>query len=221
MALSTTQGIALALVVYLVAGLANQLTAQNIPYEASQPLYDAVHRVVPDRPKWWADAGLVAFLVYFGLRWGIAQPKLVENFLWMAALLFLPRVFAFSLTRFPPCRTNCSVRKPDDPVRWWPFAGHFKTCNDLGTSGHTIHVVLITLIVLFAPCSRAEKVAVVAALVGELYLIEAGRLHYSCDLVVGTLAAVLMFYAWPGIDRVLPNLRAGGAFGRMLATGRV
>lgn len=67
--------------------------------------------------------------------------------------------------------------------------------------------MLIALFVLHLSKSVPEKVVVVIAVITELFLVIAGRLHYSADVSVAILVTVLAFLAWPGVDVIFDYLR--------------
>lgn len=217
--ISTKQGIIVALVVYFAVGYLNEFVVENTVWHDIRrpPLYDRGHHLIPHVRARWPNLLLVALVAYFVLRWGWRHPKMLENYLWIIALLFIGRVLAFSVTQVPPPRQGCSTREKGDPLRIVPFIGHWKECEDQMYSGHTIHVVLIALFVLYARCSVAEKATVAVLAAAELVMVVGGRLHYTADVVIGALVAVLAFFAWPGVDRAVANMQHGGVLGRRLA----
>lgn len=203
--LTTTQGIVVALVVYFSIGYLNEFAAENTVWRSihEAPLYDRIHAVVPPISTMWPDVGLVALLVYFVVRWGVPDPKVLENYLWLVALLFVGRVLTFSATQVPPPRPGCSSVDKDSRLRWIPFANGWKECEDEMYSGHTIHAVLIAMFVLFLSRSVPEKVVVVLAVIAELVLVIVGRLHYTADVLVAVIVTALAYLAWPGVDAFL------------------
>jgi hypothetical protein len=50
----------------------------------------------------------------------------------------------------------------------------------------------------------------------ELLLIIGSRIHYTADVLVGTLMTILIFYAWPGINNVFRHIYEGGIYGATL-----
>ncbi|QIG60037.1 PAP2 superfamily protein [Dishui Lake large algae virus 1] len=219
MKLETWQGIIIALVVYGVVGYANQFGAENqiLQYEMGHPpLYDRIHNVLPVVPKLWTDVLTVSIVGYFVLRWGIKYPKVLENYLWIVAILFVGRVIIFTMTQFPPARPECSTRTEGEKLHFRVFKKGWRECKDALYSGHTLHVVLVLLFVLYLSKSTAEKSVLFALVILDLTLILASRIHYTCDVLVATLVTILMFYAWPGVDNVVKNIAEGGIYGIML-----
>ena len=212
-------GIAVALTVYLIVGYANQFGAENqiIQYEEEHPpLYDRLHNILPVVPKLWTDVLTVGIVTYFILVWGIKYPKTIENYLWIAAILFVGRVLCFTVTQFPPARDECSTRVKGEKVHFRVFQKNWKTCNDAMYSGHTFHTVLALLFILYLSKSTLEKSIVFVVALLNLTFIIASRIHYSCDVLVAILVTILIFYAWPGVDNVVRNILEGGIYGVML-----
>jgi hypothetical protein len=83
-------------------------------------------------------------------------------------------------------------------------------------SGHTMHCVLVTLFTLFLAPSTWEKVLVILLTFVELVLIVGSRIHYTADVLVGSLVTILIFFAWPGINSIWSNISKGGIYGAML-----
>ena len=92
----------------------------------------------------------------------------------------------------------------------------WKECLDYMYSGHAIHSVLIILFVLMLSKSMLEKIGIGLLVLLELYFILAARIHYSSDILVGSLMTILIFYAWPGVDKLLDNISSGGLYGKLL-----
>lgn len=206
--LTTDQGIIVALIVYFSIGYLNEFTAENTIWRTinDKPLYDRVYAVVPPISSLWANVGLGLLLVYFVFRWGLKDLKVLENYIWIVALLFVGRVITFSVTQVPPPKAGCSTVEKGHRIRWIPFANGWQECEDEMYSGHTIHSVLIALFVLTLSKSFPEKVVVVLAVMMELFLVIVGRIHYTADVMIGGFMTVLAYLAWPGVDVFLAHL---------------
>lgn len=219
MELTTTQGIIIALIAYLAVGYANSFAEKNqvLQYAIDHPaLYDRLHNVLPVFPKLYADVIVIGLVGYFILRWGIRYPKIIENYLWIATVLFIGRVLCFTMTQFPPSRPGCTTRKEGGKIIAKPFVKNWQSCRDMMFSGHTLHSVLVLLFVLYLSKSYTEKSIVFIAVILELVFIIGSRIHYSVDVFVATLVSILVFYSWPGVDNVLKNIIDGGIYGVML-----
>ncbi len=216
--LQTWEGIIIALIVYATIGYINQYVTENtVSHVMDQPpLYDRGHNAFPLVPKLYADIIVITIVAYFILRWGIRYPKTLENYLWIVTILFVGRVFMFSVTQLPPPRPGCSSRKPDDPKHYRVLKKTWKECKDLIYSGHTLHVVLVFLFVMYLAKSTLEKVIVTVAVGIALVLIIASRIHYTVDVLLATFVTILVFFAWPGVDKVIENIRTGGLYGMVL-----
>lgn len=207
-----------AIVVYLIVGYINQFVAMNQIYHSiNQPsMFDRVHSILPVFSKKYPDYGVGLFVLYFILRWGIQYPDAMINYLWIISLLFIGRVIVMSVTQFPPALPNCSTARAGEPYRFNVFQKGWNECLNYMYSGHTIHTVLVALFTVFLSNSHVEKVAVVLLALLELVFIIGSRIHYTADVLVGSLVTVLAFFAWPGIDKVLENIWVGGRYGKIL-----
>jgi hypothetical protein len=210
-------GIIIAIIFYLVVGYINEFVAENQVYHDinQPPLFDRLHNLIPPISAKYANGLLVLLLLYFIFRWGIKSYSVLENYLWIVALLFVGRVIIFSLTQVPPAVTGCSTKKPHSPFHYI-LMYDWKECLDYMYSGHAIHSVLIVLFVLMLSKSMFEKIGIGLLVLLELYFIVAARIHYSSDILVGTLMTILIFYAWPGVDKLLDNISSGGLYGKLL-----
>ena len=63
----------IAIVVYLLIGYINEFVAENQVYQDinAPPLFDRGHNVLPQFSKNLPNIGLISFIVYFVVRWGI------------------------------------------------------------------------------------------------------------------------------------------------------
>jgi hypothetical protein len=214
--LSTMQRLIIALTLYGALGYLNEFAAQSqVNHEVrKEPLFDRGHNLIPAVPMAYSNVLLIAAIVYFVLRFGIQRPALLENYLWIIAILFLGRVIIFSVTQYPPPSPECSSRQPGDPISANVFRKKgWEECLDLMYSGHTFHTVLVCLFVLYASPYRLEKFVVLTLALLELVLVIAGRLHYTSDVLVSILVTTLIFYAWPGTHRMLAHLKSPPLFG--------
>ena len=207
-----------AIAVYLIVGYINEFVAMNQIYHSinDPAMFDRGHTLLPIFSKHYPDYGVACFVLYFIVRWGIRYPDAMINYLWIISLLFIGRVIVMSVTQFPPALPNCSTAKAGDPYRFNVFQKGWNECLDYMYSGHTIHTVLVVLFTLFLSNSQVENVAVVLLALLELVFIIGSRIHYTADVLVGSLVTVLAFFAWPGIDTVLENMWVGGRYGMIL-----
>jgi hypothetical protein len=219
MKMNTWVGILLALIAYGTVGYANAFAEKNeiLQYPIDNPpLYDRLHNIIPVIPRKYADWLAIGLVAYFIIRWGFKYPKVIENYLWIVTFLFIGRVLCFTVTQFPPCHPDCSSRREGDKIIANPFKKGWVSCKDNMYSGHTLHVVLVLLFILYLSKSVAEKSIIFVLVFIELILIIGARLHYSCDVFVATLVSILVFFAWPSVDNVMKNITDGGIYGLML-----
>jgi hypothetical protein len=217
--LPTWAGITIAIIVYLIVGYINQFATENTIYYVidQPPLYDSGHNVLPLVPKIYADMTVISIVSYFILRWGFLYPKTLENYLWLATILFIGRIAMFSVTQLPPPIPGCSSKKPDEPIHFQVMRTKWQECKDLIYSGHTFHTVLVLLFILYLSNSNLEKLIITVVSGIALVLIIASRIHYTVDVLLATLITILVFYAWPGVDKVINNIRVGGLYGITLS----
>jgi hypothetical protein len=217
--LKTWQGIVLAIVFYLLVGYINQYVSENTVSHVIDlpPLYDRGHNAFPVISKTYPDVAVILIVAYFVIRWGIRYPKVLENYLWIVTVLFVGRVVMFSVTQLPPPHPGCTSKKQGDPKHYRVLRKTWMECKDLIYSGHTLHSVLVLLFVLYLSKSIFEK-ALLSVVVGiTLVLIIASRIHYTVDVLLATFISILVFYAWPGVDKVIQNITQGGLYGITLS----
>jgi membrane-associated phospholipid phosphatase len=205
----------IAIIVYLMIGYINEFTAENQIYHDinAPPLYDRGHNLLPLIPKNLPDIGLIIFILYFVVRWGIQYPHALINYLWILAFLFVGRVVLLSMTQIPPALPGCSTVEKGENLYFNVFRKDWNECLDYMYSGHTMHCVLVALFTLFLAPSNWEKILVILFTILELILIIGSRIHYTTDVLVGTLVTILIFFAWPGINNIWENIYKGGIYG--------
>jgi hypothetical protein len=213
-----TKSLLIAILFYLLVGYINEFTAENQVYHNinNPPLFDRGHNFLPLFPQILPDIGLISFIIYFILRWCVSHPATLVNFLWMVSLLFIGRVFLLTLTQIPPSLPGCSSVKKNEPLHFKVFRKGWNECLDYMYSGHTIHCVLITLFTLFLSSNIGEKALIVLATIIELMFIIGSRMHYTADVLVGTIVTILMFFSWPGVHNLTSHIYNGGIYGSFL-----
>jgi hypothetical protein len=213
----------IAIVFYLLIGYINEFVAENQVYKNinNPPLFDRGHNLLPLLSKKLPDIGLIGFIIYFIVRWGIQYPETLANYLWIIAILFIGRVFLLSVTQLPPALSGCSTVKEGETLYFNVFRKGWNECLDYMYSGHTIHCVLVALFTLYLSRNLFEKITIIFATLLELGLIVGSRIHYTADVLVGTLVTILIFFSWPGINNLAKHIYKGGIYGNSLIKKRI
>jgi len=208
----------IAIVVYLFITYINEFVAENqVNHSINEPpLFDRGHNLLPLVSKNIPDIGLTSFLLYFFFRWGIKYPNALINYLYIMSILFIGRVILLSVTQIPPAFSGCSTVKKGDSYYFNVFRTGWNECLDYMYSGHTIHCVLVALFTFYLSTNTFEKSLVILATILELLSIIGSRIHYTSDVLVGTLVTILIFFSWPGIDNVMKYISQGGIYGNIL-----
>lgn len=208
----------IAIAFYLLIGYINQFTAENQVYHniKEPPLFDRGHNLLPLISKTFPDIGLIGFLIYFIIRWGIQYPTTLINYLWIVGFLFIGRVILLSVTQLPPALPNCSTIKSGAKPHFILFKKDWNTCIDYMYSGHTLHCVLVALFTVYLSKHMFEKSIILVALLIEILLIIASRIHYTSDVLIATLISILIFFSWPGLGNIKKHINSGGIYGSML-----
>jgi len=209
-----TKQLLIAVVFYLlIIYLSNFIAENQVNHSINNPpLFDRGHNFLPIINKDLPNIGLVLFLIYFIFRWGIQYKDVLINYLWIISILFIGRMFIFSITQIPPAFENCKTVTDADLIHFNLFKDGWNECIDYMFSGHTMHCVLIAIFTLYLSEYTFEKVLIVLATITELVFIVGSRIHYSADVLVATLVTILAFFSWPGISRVLKTINNGGLY---------
>lgn len=192
-------GIELSVIFYLIVTWINMLFAINLPRnnKHNERLYDRFHELIPQIKPHYADDLMLYIFIYFIGRWTFIDIVLVENFMILMGIIFIFRLFTFTLTEMPPIINECIFRKNNDPYQYWVFGKiDIRHCNDYMFSGHACHSTLILLLTLYYSFYIIEKCVISIFVFIEYYLILACRLHYSSDVIVGVIITSLLFYSW-------------------------
>lgn len=216
--METWKKLCLAAIFYFLIGYINEFVAENQIYHNinNPPLYDRGHNLIPLLSKNLPNIGLVIMLLYFIVRWGFYYPNSLINYMVIIGILFIGRVFLLSVTQLPPALPGCSTVKTGDKLHFRVFDDGWNQCLDYMYSGHSFHCVLIALFTLFLSNSIIEKTIIIVATLIELVFIIGSRMHYTSDVLVGTLISILVFFSWPGVGNVFKNIYNGGKYGEIL-----
>jgi hypothetical protein len=209
-----TKHLLIAVVFYLLIIYISNFVAENqINHSINDPpLFDRGHNLLPIINKDLPNIGLVLFLFYFLFRWGSQFKDVLINYLWIISILFIGRMFIFSITQLPPAFKDCKSVTDSDFIHFNLFKDGWNECIDYMFSGHTMHCVLIAIFTLYLSKYTFEKVLIVLATIIEIVFIIGSRIHYSADVLVATLITILAFFSWPGINRVIKTVYTGGLY---------
>jgi|688.fasta_scaffold455635_2 hypothetical protein len=216
--METWKKVCLAAIFYFLIGYINEFVAENQIYHNinNPPLFDRGHNLIPLLSKTLPNTGLILMLVYFIIRWGFHYPNSLINYMVIIGILFIGRVVLLSVTQLPPALPGCSTIKTGDKLHFRVFGKGWHECLDYMYSGHSLHCVLIALFTLFLSNSIIEKTLIILATLVELVFIIGSRMHYTSDVLVGTLISILVFFSWPGVGNVLKHIYNGGKYGELL-----
>lgn len=171
-------------------------------YKSTTVIADVVHDNFDYEHSTWICDALIypcLFLTIVRLlltRCGKERRKRISKFISVLATLYLIRCFTIIATVMPNPDKNCVMDERLFP-NWFYGAflivtGQSKTCSDEIFSGHTVN--LLTCVGVWIIYHRSALVYIVASIYTTLtlWMIAATRYHYTIDVVVGFIVAVLL-----------------------------
>lgn len=169
----------------------------NEPYKYDKPLYDIGYEVLPQISLKIPNAILILYVIYAILRFvRFDNFDITKKFLLSMTIIFFIRIWCFTTTIVPPPIYPCDFRKPGEPIRWnvLKYLSHDSdnTCTDMLFSGHAAYATLITLLVYQYSQFKLEKILASIYYLICILTVISGRLHYTCDVVVGIAITILV-----------------------------
>ena len=188
---------------YIFTSLLTVAVTENISDREvnKESLYDFIHEITPVFPSQPTVTYFVYFFIlYTVFRWGYFDLNKVSLFFFSLSVLYLLRLFTFTLTQTPPPRSKDNQWRVDHCKRTIlsSFGISLKkigsSCVDNMFSGHASHIVVALTIILLYSKNKTEKF--VLSLLGILSLITVitGRLHYSSDVIVSMIISSLTVF---------------------------
>ena len=122
---------------------------------------------------------------------------ILERLLVISAILYALRTITFSLTSYPPPNPYCILKTADTTKDLFELAiqqlAGTMTCTDLLFSGHALTIILSALFIDFYSSYRhIVLLYYIIAVVGSFFII-AAKMHYSSDVFLAWVVAMLVF----------------------------
>jgi len=160
----------------------NWYAAQRAQYYNNKTMVDLVHNHVPPIPHWVPEMmvwlGTLAFII---TSFALSQPYQWIQFIVLFCILTLLKSIMVHATVFPTLHSYCDR----------PLFSPQGNCNDYMFSGH---MMMVTLAFLFMWKNHTVSMCFMALyLIITALVITASRNHYTVDVVVGFVLAVLVF----------------------------
>lgn len=192
---------------YIITLYLNEWFAINSPnFEENQkPLFDRGQEIFLYKISGKIPSLILTItMIYFLIRWGLTNSKVLSNYFVLVGILFIIRVFVFMSTITPSPLNKCGSNN----TKWdlnnlkWLFIEKDDTCIDNMFSGHTVHITAIFLFTLYFSTFFIEKIIIgILALLIMITLIWS-RLHYTSDVLVGFFMTIGYFFSVFKFDKL-------------------
>lgn len=154
---------------------------ERYPGKSDWRVYDVGHEVLPDlsRQAWWLDSLIpCGFIAYLGI---CGKVGVTADVLSLALPLYLLRMITTMVTIFPSANANhtCTEATP----RLMNYISG--VCHDNQFSGHTMLVIILSVVAFKTHPAPLPIIAAVGAL--EAILLVASRGHYTVDVIVSAV----------------------------------
>lgn len=201
---------------YLAVGYLNLLFSFNIPnpYYRDRVLVDFGFQLLPTISIHIPNLIIVLWYVYFFAKFYITNREVLIKYYRLLTILFIIRLFSFTLTHIPPCLESCISLDSSSLINTWYETNIYnlpdwnslsiffnflnpeiyRGCSDNMFSGHAIHISLMALYTIYY--SREYCDAWFSGLLYFPYMLMliASKMHYSADVYIGCVLAIMIFY---------------------------
>jgi len=180
---------------YLFTGYLNFFLAINIinPTLGTPILPDIGFYLLPHISYIYTDIIISVIFLYFYIKWYYLDKQLLARFFYLSGFMLFIRLFTFSVTLIPPCINDCVSRKHGESFIWITHQIDLG-CSDHMFSGHAVHFTLFMLMTLYSSNKYWEKIFMGIIYLPYLLLIIASKLHYTVDVLIGSILTTLIYY---------------------------
>lgn len=181
---------------YLTIGYISSFISINYinPIKHSEPLPDLIFDITHQITTYIPHCLLVLYGIYFLIN---VEKDTLPDFFKKLTTIFTIRLFTFTLTALPPVLPNCYSRLPDEPLEFNVvkvlLLNDDNTCLDMMFSGHAVHFVAFSCMLLKQKHTRRFTILNTLYLICALLSISISHLHYSSDVLVAATITFLAF----------------------------
>ena len=196
----------LSLLLFLLISTLDTFFAENtIDYELNEKtLVDVIHNNFKSNVSQSIPNNIVLFIFCYSiLRFIFIDPNVVSYMFILLSIIFLLRLFAFTVTQTPPPYSKYDKKRYETCHR--TVLGHlglsisksYASCIDSMFSGHAATSIIAAMMIILFSKYVLEVVIFILLIIINLFLISVSRLHYTSDVYISSIITGLLLFAFP------------------------
>lgn len=160
-----------------------------------EPLPDIVH---DNSNHWPPNKNIPNYLTSAIVLWTLGRLyfinfSLIGYFFAILFILILLRLPAFVFTLTPPPGKNAHCHYREVKQLFSFSFEKYGNCIDNMFSGHTAHIIIALLFILFYSKYTIEKILLVIVSLFSLFTLISAEYHYTTDVYISTIISTLLF----------------------------